>query len=752
MSIKEYVITSLASPTSKLLKLHSEWTNESTLNHLSLKLQPNSQAALSDKYLMKTQRSVVETTKSELIDRVSQGLADINPKSRSYNKRKSWYRWMMNMGGIPAGRILSVAGTGDLKTSTSPINCVVSNTIYDSLDSIFMRLKESALTQQSGTGIGYAFHALRPSGAWVDGVNAKSSGPESFAEVYDKASGTIASDGGRRGAQMLTCHIQHPDAEVIYSAKRKDGKLRNFNISVLVPDDFIKAVREDLEIPLIFPASLKEIEYYAKEDSSRLEWHHWMSPEETDRRHLRNEKGEYLCLVYDRVSAKDRWNRIMESAWYMGEPGVLYIDTINRMNNLWFCETIWATNPCGEQPLPPNGSCLLGSINLAEFVANPFTDEAHVDWNRFRLVARLFHEALDNVVDINRLPIEAQRKSIESTRRHGAGLMGLGTAANMLKLSYESDEFKAIAEQANLALALEGLIRGQELATEKGPAPVLTGYVTYDSIDPHYLELIKQRFNDKNEILPNDKVKAIALWLKSEYLTNLFEILTQYDTEGAKVLRWALWRTGCRYSHWTSLAPTGTIALSMGNNSSNGIEPSFAHSTLRNVIVEGRKTKLQIEIVSAELLAYRRHAVETGIVTLYSINEEDIDPPQWFQSAYDITVEGHLKIMAAAQPFIDSSISKTINLPPTTTVDEMTDVYLRAFDLGLKGCTVFRPNPEVYQSVLNTKEVLNSHIYEFTMDDGTLLSLPGGHKLIINGEETTAGNLYDALKENKYDQ
>lgn len=747
--MKEYLIESLGKETEQWLIDRKDLLEQDQRSLLSSHLQPMSLDVLLNKYAMKDDKKLLETNKGMIMARVAGALAKLYSPNQLVLRetRKDWYLWALNKGSTPAGRILSTIGTGDLKKTTSPINCTVSGTIYDSIRSIYERLGESALTQQAGVGIGYAFHRLRPKDSWVDGVNATSSGPVSFADVYNISSATISSDGGRRGAQMLTMDIRHPNATDIYQNKKNNGSLRGFNISVLLPDQFMEDLKRDslpyrgdhdksTELLKIFPISKKE---YKNHPNTEIVMSPWYDPEPSQHRtrYIKNSKGEYICKVYGRTTVLEAMDDIVSTAWEISEPGVLFIDTINRCNNLWFCEDIEATNPCGEQPLPPNASCLLGSINLAEFIIDPCTDKARVDWESFGLCCRLFHEMLDIVVDVSNLPIKEQKESIVNTRRHGAGLYGIGTTANLLKLKYGSDEFASVVEQASLILEFEGLMRGLELAKEKHPSPSLVkSYLCTEELMSKYERLNKVNLKD---FKVNEEYSGLEYWFQSAFMVKFINKLNEVSSGLGDSLKLKIKQNGMRYSHCTSFAPTGTIALTMGNNSSNGIEPSFAHTYFRNIIVKGRKTKLQTEIVSAELLYYRK-----------LINDPTANPPDYFMTAHDVTIDDHLKIMGIVQPYVDSSISKTINLPTEITLEEMKEVYIKAYKLNLKGCTVYRENPEIYQSVLITKKDLDKTVYVFTTEDGDEISLKGSETLVYDGEETTAGNLYDALKEGTY--
>ncbi|MDD3763039.1 MAG: LAGLIDADG family homing endonuclease [Nevskiales bacterium] len=996
---------------------------------------------------------------------------------------------------FPGGRIMANAGAESLKPNVSTINCTVSRTIEDSMAGIMQAASEAALTLKAGCGIGYDFTSLRPRGASVSGAGATTSGPLPFMDVFDAVCKTVSSAGGRRGAQMGCLEIGHPDVEQFILAKREDGRLRAFNLSCLVTEGFIKAVREDGDWPLVFPAFEDELE------SEQIVWRRWPL---RDPRYSVNERGQTACRVYRTVRARDMWDLIMHSTYEFSDPGFILIDEYNRMNPLWFCEQIRATNPCvtgdtwvqtdagprqvhellgrslrlqidgalhdstaegffstgvkpvvrlrtreghslrltrdhrllraarltrwsrqtewctagelrpgdhvvlhdhrraatwsgagteaegyllgmligdgtiksdeavlsvwkpaavvgehgrhgadqvmaralaaaralphrrdfagwtsvrernefrlstaavtqlaaayglaphnktvtpqierassalyrgflsglfdtdgsvqgsqakgvsvrlaqsdetllcavqrmllrlgiastiyrerrpeglsvlpdgkggarayavrsqhelvisgenlkrfaeeigftdgdkaqrlrallgnyrramnaerfvaevlcveddgeaevfdvqvpginafdangfyahncGEQGLPPFGACLLGSVNLAALVRKPFTPEAHFDFDTYAEIVRVFARMLDNVVEINGLPLPEQRGEIERKRRHGMGYLGLGSAMTMLGLRYGSEESVNFTEAVTRHLAVENWRAALELAREKGPAPVLTEIF---EITPELLAMRPELARDGYK--SGDRVPGRILHARySRYMQRIAEVEPELVSELAEV--------GARYTHATSIAPTGTMAASVGNNASNGIEPSFAHSYIRNMIVPGEKAKRAIRMDSYELLAYRQWI------------DSDVDPDD-LPDAFRGTAAGtdpreHIDVQAAAQRWIDSSISKTINVPSGIDYEDFKDVYLYAVEKGLKGCTTFRFNPEVHQGVLVSEEDLANTLYEFKLADGTTVQLPGNAEVEYDGGTYTAANLYDALKEGFY--
>jgi len=386
------------------------------------------------------------------------------------DKWEKEFFWALSSGAIPAGRIMSNAGAGEHKPATSTINCTVSGSIPDSMTGILEKVTEAGLTLKAGCGIGYEFSTLRPKGAYVTGAGAYTSGPLSFMDIYDKTCFTVSSAGGRRGAQMGTFDIGHPDVEEFIKAKRENGRLRQFNLSLLITEEFIKAVKEDNDWPLAFPLdpNLPEAKVINLEDPKQIIWREWTTTEG----YITNDNDLVACKVYKIIRARELWDLIMDSTYNYAEPGFILIDKVNEMNNNWFDENIRATNPCGEQPLPEYGSCLLGSVNLTRFVQNPFTDEVTFNWKSFRRVVGVFTRMLDNVVEINGLPIERQREEICRKRRHGMGFLGLGSAMTMMQMKYGSQESLEFTDQVSKELAVTGWKIALELSKEKGPAPI----------------------------------------------------------------------------------------------------------------------------------------------------------------------------------------------------------------------------------------------------------------------------------------
>lgn len=690
-----------------------------------LELQSASLDIWDKKYRLKTlEGEPVDRELDATYQRVAKALAEVEEEGQQAHWQQR-FTWALRRGAIPAGRIISNAGAQAYKPATSTINCTVSGTVTDSMEGILQRNLEAGLTLKAGCGIGYEFSTLRPKGAYVSGAGAYTSGPLSFMDIYDKTCFTVSSAGGRRGAQMATFDISHPDVLDFIRAKREDGRLRQFNLSLLISDEFVEAVRNDAEWPLTYPLGEGE-----KVTEQELVWRRFPA----SKGYRCNERGEVACRIYRHINARKLWNVIMSSTYDYAEPGFILIDRVNQMNNNWFCENIRATNPCGEQPLPAYGSCLLGSVNLTSFVREPFTDGAWFDWEEYREVVAVFTRMLDNVVELNGLPLEGQREEIMRKRRHGMGFLGLGSAMTMLGMAYGDEDSLAFTEQVARELAITGWRTGLELAEEKGTAPVME-----EAFEVTGEMLHKRPEMVRDGLKVGDVLRGRELLAKySRYMQRIAEVEPELVEKIAK--------QGCRFTHHSSIAPTGTIALSLANNASNGIEPSFAHHYSRNVIREGKKTKEKVDVFSYELLAYRQlingEASPGG--------EGDSALPNSFKSAEDVTPRQHVDVQAAAQKWVDSSISKTINVPTDFPYEEFKDVYLYAVDKGLKGCTTFRFNPEAFQGVLVKEKDLANTRYEFTLEDGSKVVLSGNDEVEYDGETHTAANLFDALKEGYY--
>jgi ribonucleoside-diphosphate reductase alpha chain len=1050
----------------------------------------------------------VDKTMDDTYQRVARTLADVERPAL----REQWgerFLWALRKGAIPAGRITSNAGALEHKPATSTINCTVSGLIRDSMDDILNKVHEAGLTLKAGCGIGYEFSTLRPRGAYVSGAGAYTSGPLSFMDIYDKMCFTVSSAGGRRGAQMGTFDVGHPDVMEFIKSKRENGRLRQFNLSLLITDEFMHAVRDNADWKLAFPIRQKEFEGEPADlqDTAKYTWREWPTHEG----YIANAEGLVACKIYKTVPARRMWDVIMTSTYDFAEPGFILIDRVNEMNNNWFCENIRATNPCvtadtwvqtsagpqqvsdligkpfaarvdgvdhasgaegffrtatkdvvrlstaeghdlrltadhrvrrvskftrwscetewcaagelragdrvllndhregaawsgahtldegylmglligdgtmageravlsawpgeavangdalarpgvagvmiaaasaaqslasrsdfsgwheiagrgehrlrvaglsklaaalgvtqgnkvitpamertssefhrgllrglfdsdgsvqgsqakgcsvrlsqsdesvlaaaqrmllrvgvastiyrnrraagasllpngqggnslyatraqhelvisgenlvefakqvgfadtdkatrllaalasykrrmnrerftatvesvqpagvedvydvqvpgintfdanglhahncGEQPLPPYGSCLLGSVNLTRFVIDPFTNDARFDWDEYKEVVRVFTRMLDNVVEVNGLPLEGQRNEILRKRRHGMGFLGLGSTFALLGMKYGSPESVKFTEDVSREMAVAGWEAGLELAREKGPAPIMNEEFEVTA------EMLRKRPEMKKDGWNvGSRVPGRLLHARySRYMQRVAAVAPQLVDDLAQV--------GARFTHHTSIAPTGTISLSLANNASNGIEPSFAHHYFRNVIREGRKTKEKVDVFSFELLAYRELINRDAMP---NATEGKGKLPDYFSTADEVTPTQHVDIQAAAQIWVDSSISKTANVPTDYNYDSFKDIYRYAHEKGLKGCTTFRFNPEAFQGVLVKEEDLKNTKYIFTLEDGSEVEVAGNEEIEYDGEMHSAANLYDALKEGYY--
>lgn len=531
--------------------------------------------------------------------RIARALA-VNEGPKQQAVEQMFFNALEDFKYLPAGRITAGAGTSRQVTL---FNCYVMGTVPDSIDGIYAMIREAALTMQQGGGIGYDFSTIRPKGAQVKGVAADASGPLSFMDCWDVMCKTIMSAGERRGAMMATMRCDHPDIEDFITAKRDSARLRMFNLSVLVTDPFMAAVKDDLFWDLKFG----------------------------DR-------------TYKSVRARDLWDKIIRTTYDVAEPGVIFIDRINKANNLHYCETISSTNPCGEQPLPPYGACLLGSINLARLVVDPFTDKARLDLNILRELVKAAVRMMDNVVDVSVFPLEAQMNEAKAKRRIGLGVTGLADALVMMRLRYGSPEAVRQTEEWMRELALGAYMTSSALAEEKGSFPL------FDA----------------------DKVFASGT----------------FASKLPKAVQDRIRKYGLRNSHLTSVAPTGTISLYAGNVSS-GIEPIFATAYTRKVL-NGDGTRTEEEVVDYAVALYRE---------LFPGEEL----PDYFVTAQELAPADHIRMQAAAQKWVDSSISKTINCPEDISFEDFKDVYQMAWDNGCKGCTTYRPNA-VTGSVLEVKK------------------------------------------------
>ena len=582
------------------------------------------------KYRLKDQNGTfLEQTVQDTWRRIAKALSEVETEPKKWET--IFYNALTDFKFLPAGRITAGSGT---KRNVTLFNCFVMGVIPDSMSGIFDMLKEAALTMQQGGGIGYDFSTIRPKGSLVKGIAADASGPVSFMDVWDSMCRTIMSAGSRRGAMMATMRCDHPDIEEFIAAKSDSQKLRMFNLSVLVTDAFMDAVKKGEDWKLIY-----------------------------------NNK------VYSVIKAADLWDQIMRATYNFAEPGVIFIDRINATNNLSYCETITATNPCGEQPLPPYGACLLGSINLAKLVEQPFDKNAYLDVSQLEDLVSTAVRMMDNVIEVSQFPLEAQKLEAKNKRRIGLGVTGLADALLMVGLRYGSDEAVKKTEKWMKTIARSAYKASINLAEEKGAFPLF----------------------DPEKFIVSGK-------------------MIQMDED----VKQAVHKFGIRNALLTSIAPTGTISLYAGNVSS-GIEPVFAYSYKRKVL-QNDGSHVEEEVVD--------YAVQ-----LWRDKFGDAPLPDFFVSAQNLTPADHVKMQAAAQKWVDSSISKTINCPEDISFDDFKEVYIQAYDTGCKGCTTYRPN-EVTGSVLSAASEEKSASDQEANGDIIYMSEP------LDRPSTLDGNTY----------
>ena len=678
----------------------------------------------------------IDETIDDTYKRVAQALADVEVES----KREHYFReflWALRTGAIPAGRIISNAGAQEHKPATSTINCTVSGTVGDSMDNILNKVHEAGLTLKAGCGIGYEFSTLRPKGAYVTGAGAYTSGPLSFMDIYDKMCFTVSSAGGRRGAQMGTFDVGHPDVMEFIRAKREDGRLRQFNLSLLVTDEFMQAVMNEDDWQLAFPVTPKEVEDDGLDvnDSSQFVWREW--PEAGN--YVTNAEGLVACKIYKTMPARRVWDLIMASTYDFAEPGFVLIDKVNEMNNNWFCENIRATNPCGEQPLPPYGSCLLGSVNLTRFVVNPFTDEARFDWEKFRKVVKVFTRMLDNVVEINGLPLPQQRNEIQRKRRHGMGFLGLGSTITMLRMRYGDAAAVEFTEEVARQLALAGWEEGLELAQREGP-----GADHEREVRGHRRDAAQASGNARGR-LPGRRQGA-----RPHSARPLQPLHAAHCGRSAGTGR-ATGRDRCAlYAPQLDRADRHDFAVA-GEQRQSTASSRVLH-TITSATSFGRARRPKRRSTSSRSSCWpTATCIDTDAMPA---GHGDADAagslPDYFITADEVTPKQHVDIQAAAQKWIDSSISKTANVPTDYPYEDFKDIYLYAYEQGLKGCTTFRFNPEAFQGVLVKEKDLKNTTYTFTLEDGSTVDLKGDEEIEYDGEVHTAANLFDALKEGYY--
>ncbi|HEX6530132.1 MAG TPA: adenosylcobalamin-dependent ribonucleoside-diphosphate reductase [Burkholderiales bacterium] len=580
---------------------------------------PVSEQEISRDTLLEKYAKGSEQTVTEVRRRVARALAQVERES----ERAQWERRFFQAqeeGFIPAGRINSAAG---VQLQATLINCFVQpvgdsiSEVVDGRPGIYTALQEAAETMRRGGGVGYDFSSIRPKGAEVKGTQSRASGPLSYMRVFDRSCETVESAGARRGAQMGVLRCDHPDIEDFIHAKDQ-GDLSNFNISVGVTDEFMRAVEKDREVDLV----------------------HKAKPSASDAR--QRDDGQW---VYKTLRARELWDQIMRSTYDHAEPGILFLDRINVDNNLRYCESIEATNPCAEQPLPPYGCCCLGSVDLTRFVKEPFSEKAAFDFDHFGKVVAVSIRMLDNVLDVTAWPLEQQRQEAMAKRRVGLGFTGLGDALIMLRLRYDSAEARAMAARISEAMRDHAYRASADLAKERGAFPL---------------------FN-----------------------ADLYLSGTSFATRLPENLKDVIRKNGLRNSHLLSIAPTGTISLAFADNASNGIEPPFSWTYTRRKRVDDGWQEYSVEDH-----AYRRYRSMGGDLNAL---------PPYFVTALELSARAHQEMVAAVAPFIDTSISKTVNVPEDYPYAEFQDLYFLAWKSGLKGLATYRPN-KVLGSVLSVQK------------------------------------------------
>ena len=560
------------------------------------------------KYRYRQGDQIIDQTIEDTWRRTAKAAASVEKSAAQTQWEQDFFNILSDFHFLPGGRILAGAGTTHQVTL---FNCFVMNIPEDSMAGIFSALTEGALTLQQGGGVGYDFSVLRPHGDLAKRTGIPASGPVSFMRIWDTTCSVLLSTGARRGAMMGVLRCDHPDIEKFITAKADARELRHFNVSVMVSDEFMRAVKEDADWALVFPVD-------EHERAGEIVYRRFSSREEIP------------CRVYCYVKARELWQKIIRNAYDYAEPGVLFGGTINRNNNLWYREYIAATNPCGEIPLPIYGACNLGAVNLTKFIVDPFSQQAKINWRNLLKTVKTGTRFLDNIIDVSHYPLPAQRAEAIGTRRIGLGITGLADALVMLNIEYGSDKSIALAKEIMQKIADVTWQTSIELAKEKGKFTFYT-----------------------DDYLKGEFVKTLAPELQNE-----------------------IKKFGVRNSHHNTIAPAGTISL-LANNISNGIEPIFKAHYQRTVRGFEKEPK---SFVVHDYAYQLWRKTNNGM------------PSAWIDTNA-LTPHAHLKVQAAMQPFIDNAISKTINIPHDFPFEKLSDIYTQAYQFGLKGCTIFRPNP-----------------------------------------------------------
>lgn len=679
------------------------------------------------------------------------------------------YFAIMSLGlAVGAGRIMANAGAGEFKPNTTLINCTVMKQIPDSMEGIMDVLKEAALTLKTGSGVGYAFSSIRPKGAPVRGAGASTSGVLSFMDIYDSMCHTIESAGGRRGAQMATLHDAHPEIFDYIVAKQTPGRLRMFNLSILASDRFMEAVQEDKDwdlwfwepymtlyeakvhkdvIELVY-SDVADTYYIFDKDGNKHplalitegytpydypEYDYFVFDESHQEYKYGNATASdgtpiiFKKRVYKTVKAKELYDKIMEATYEFGEPGIIFYDTMNKMNPFVDFENLIATNPCSETNLPPSGSCLLGSLYLHRFVNKPFSEQAKFDFGAFLFVTYVWNEFLDNVNILTGLPLPSLRREAFLKRRHGLGFTGLADAMAALGLRY-GDNHDSLEFIKTISASMEYMsmvIANTELAKKYGENAFVQRYEKDDNLKGYVAKTVF-----------NSKYMRHLIGAGKNYYSKFIKPEAFVSEEDFKI----------RYTQATSVAPTGTISFTFGNNCANGIEPAYAITAFRNIIVPGKKTK---QMVPSNYFIGKWYKARTGI-DLSTLPTSEW--PEWAVTVVSgkLTIDDHIKVQQAVQKFTSQSISKTVNIPPDYPFEDFKKLYMDAWKFGIKGVTSFKFNPAFSVGVLTPKEILEQMEVTFVTEDGETITVPALAEVEYDGETHVAVLLFEALKEGAY--
>lgn len=664
-------------------------TDNQSPDVLNFSLQDTSMELWDRKYRLKNkQGEAIDVTVDDTYKRLACALSELENQSiRDY-----WYKeflFALRQGAILAAPIIKTLGAVEQQTNHTLLNCAVSGTIQDSMDDILTKAREAGLTLKAGCSLSYDFSTLRPKGAFVADTSTQTSGPLAFMGIYDKIAATVSSKDENILA-LASLDIRHPDIIDFIVTKRDNSQLSQFNLALLITDDFLDAVKNDNPWSLVFPVSQKEIlknKIKINHDSTII-WTDWPNKEGF----IEDTEGRVACKIYRTLAARKLWQLIMENLYSINGLKLIFIDKINEMNNNWFCEDIRTTNPNGDQPLPPYGASLLGAIDLTQYVREPFTQQSHFDWVLLRKTVAIFTRMLDNLLDINKLPLAKQQAEMIEKRRHGMGFLGLGSTLNMLCHKYGDSASIEFTEQVAKEIAIIGWEQAVSLAEEKGPAPLMEKEFIVTA------KMLRKRPEMKKDGFKlGDKIKGKLLHAKySRYMQKL-------NQERPDLIE-QLALKGGRFTHHSSIMQTGSLAMAFANNATDGIAPCVNHQT------------------------YYRPA-----------NSSQAQNP-------NAAPEHQLEIQAITQAWVDSAIATPIYLPIDFAFDVFNGFYMDAHNKGLKGCTPFRIEPEGFQRAFIKKSKQDNPLYVFTLENGTTFEAKGDEIIEYEGTIQTAAKLYDALK------